>query len=188
MALMTSLADIAYNDPCEEGWEALTLARGTDDDTDTSPFPVTDLMKSNGFDDMLWVVDRDYANARPLLRGFAIWCVKRVEHLVTDPDILNAIKAVERYDSPEGCDEDVVYAARERATAAYDRLCHMEWREGSKERYAVSAMCSVADIDDMYGAVANILYCVECAIGLAGEKDMMQQELCRRLDEYKEDE
>lgn len=191
MALMTSLCDIHEGDPCEYGWAKLTEARDSIDETDTRSFPVTDIYKSNDFADMLWVADKDYSNTAGLLHGFAIWCAKRVEHLVTDPVILNALRVAERYNSPEGCDAGDLYDAWSHANdsvhAPHDisvplAVVSAEW-----------ALAAAIDINDLYGAILGIIEWVSTALhdtaaAQLADVKMMELELCRRLDEYKEDE
>jgi hypothetical protein len=59
------------------------------------PIPFATIVDSNGLDDALWclrTIDFDRA-----LRLFAVWCARRVQHLMTDQRSLDALDVVQRF-------------------------------------------------------------------------------------------
>jgi len=119
---------ILDQEPCVDGWARLLLNKGiidqqTHDDwiddeyihmdgivLPTEPFPLTDILGTNNFDDTLWCL-RCLPEHDSLWRKYAVWCAYQVEHLMRDDRSKNALRVARAY-----AYSAAVYAAR---TAAY---------------------------------------------------------------------
>lgn len=56
MPVLITLNQIRKNKPCKNGWERLFKAQGKTS-PDNVPFPITDVLDSNGIDDAHWCLD-----------------------------------------------------------------------------------------------------------------------------------
>ena len=113
--IYTTLNKIAEHDPCEDSWEkALRILGKTE--ADDEPIAMADILEQMGLDDALFCLrslpeyDREW-------RLFAVWCVRQVEHLLTDQRSKDALDVAERYANGEAT-KDELLAAREAARAA----------------------------------------------------------------------
>lgn len=71
--------------------------------------------------DKLWVVCREELISAKILRLFAVWCVRQVEHLMTDERSKKALNVAERYAHGNATNEELVDArAAARAAARAD--------------------------------------------------------------------
>jgi hypothetical protein len=69
MTYRVTLDEIRANRPCKDGWEKLLKSKGKTV-ADDEPFPLADVLESNGLDDALWcprALDRCHDNAVRLL-------------------------------------------------------------------------------------------------------------------------
>lgn len=64
------------------------------------------------------------------LRLFAVWCARRVQHLMTDPRSINAIDVAERYANGEATDDEL--------TAAWDAAGAAAWDAARSAAYAAA--------------------------------------------------
>ena len=91
----TTLNKIRPHSPCAPGWEKLLTHLGKTL-ADDEPLSFAVILESNGLDDALWCCrcapeyDKDW-------RLFSVWCARQVQHLISDPRILNAIDVAERF-------------------------------------------------------------------------------------------
>ena len=108
---------ILDQDPCVDGCARLLLNKGiidqqTHDDwidyeyihmdvivLPTEPFPLTDILGTNNFDDTLWCL-RCLPEHGSLWRKYAVWCAYQVEHLMKDERSKNALRVA--WDFAEG--------------------------------------------------------------------------------------
>ncbi len=124
----TTLNKIRAHGPCEDGWRKLLKHLGKTE-ADDEPLPLLTVLDSNGLDDCLWCLrsvpehDREW-------RLFAVWCARKVQHLMTDPRSLAALDVAERFANGTATAEelaaardaawDAAWAARAAWDAAWD--------------------------------------------------------------------
>jgi hypothetical protein len=93
--ICTTLNKIREHGPCEDGWHKLLKHLGKTE-ADDKPLPLLTVLDSNGLDDCLWCLrsvpehDREW-------RLFAVWCARKVQHLMTDPRNIAALDVAERF-------------------------------------------------------------------------------------------
>ena len=113
--ITTTLNKIRDHSPCKEGWEKLLKHLGKTK-ADDEPLPFAVIVESNGLDDALWCCrtaperDREW-------RLFAVWCARRVQHLMIDPRSVAALDVAERFARGEATVEELA-AAWDAARAA----------------------------------------------------------------------
>lgn len=111
-----TLNKIRAHSPCKSGWEKLLRHLGKTH-ADDEEFPLSVVLDSNGLDDALWCCrclpeyDREW-------RLFAVWCARRVQHLMTDPRSIAAIDVAERYAIGDASDDELLAAWAAAGTAA----------------------------------------------------------------------
>jgi len=114
--ITTTLNKIRDHSPCQEGWGKLLKHLGKTK-ADDEPLPFAVIVESNGLDDALWCCrtaperDREW-------RLFAVWCARRVQHLMIDPRSVAALDVAERFARGEATVEELA-AARD---AAWDAV------------------------------------------------------------------
>ena len=112
--ITTTLNKIRDHSPCQEGWGKLLKHLGKTK-ADDEPLPFAVIVESNGLDDALWCCrtaperDREW-------RLFAVWCARRVQHLMIAPRSVAALDVAERFARGEATVEELA-AAR---AAAWD--------------------------------------------------------------------
>lgn len=74
-------------------------------------------LKECPFQDRLWVIAHTGLVSEKLMRLFAVWSARQVQHLMTDPRSLAALDVAERFANGE-VDESVLSAARSAARFA----------------------------------------------------------------------
>ena len=93
--ITTTLNRIRACNPCATGWSQLLDGlgkRAADDD----PLPYADIVRINGIDDALWACRAEPQHGREW-RQFAVWCARKVQHLMTDPRSIAALDVADRY-------------------------------------------------------------------------------------------
>jgi hypothetical protein len=116
--ITTTLNKIRKYGACEDGWRKLLkhLGKTTADD---EPLHLLTILESNGLDDTLWCLrtvpehDREW-------RLFSVWCVRRVQHLMTDPRSLAALDVAERAANGVATQEELDAAGAAARAAAGD--------------------------------------------------------------------
>lgn len=83
-----------------------TLGRGWGDDT---PIPYGVIVESNGLDDALWCCRAEPQHAREW-RLYAVWCARRVQHLMSDPRSVAALDVADRHARCEASDSELAAA------------------------------------------------------------------------------
>ena len=78
---------------------------------------VIEKLDGNGLDDALWAL-RDAGGHDRELRLFAVWCARRVQHLMTDQRSIDALAVAERYAKGQATDEQLAEAADAAEAAA----------------------------------------------------------------------
>ena len=93
--MKTTLNRIREHSPCAEGWSKLLTYLGKTS-ADDEPLEIATIVESNGLDDALWCLQAVEGEDRKI-RLFAVWCARRVQHLMTDPRSLQALDVAEAY-------------------------------------------------------------------------------------------
>jgi hypothetical protein len=103
--MRTTLNQIRVHHPCRDGWEKLLRGlnkTASDDET----LWIDQVLDHNGLDDALWCL-RAVDGCDKEIRLYAIWCARRVQHLMTDPRSVAALDVAERYARGEASDEEL---------------------------------------------------------------------------------
>ena len=115
--MFTTLNKIRAFQPCEEGWKKL-LKHLNKTKADDEQLSIITILDSNGLSDALWCL-RAVEGYDKEIRLFAVWCARRVQHLMSDPRSITAIDIAERYAFGQATDDDL-RKARDAAGAAWD--------------------------------------------------------------------
>ena len=113
--ITTTLNRIRAQRPCTAGWTKLLRGLGKTE-ADDAPLPYADIVHINGLDDALWCCRAEPQHGKEW-RLFAVWCVRQVQHVLTDPRSLAVLDVAERYARGEATDVEL-NAARAAAQAA----------------------------------------------------------------------
>ena len=111
----TTLNKIRERQPCTRGWRNL-LTHLNKTQADDEPLALATILDSNGLDDALWCL-RAVEDHEKEIRLFAVWCARRVQHLMADPRSVAALDVAERHANGEATDGELA-AARAAARAA----------------------------------------------------------------------
>jgi hypothetical protein len=103
--MRTTLNKIRAHSPCRDGWEDLLRGLGKTA-ADDEPLWIDQILNINGVDDALWCL-RAVENCDREIRLYAVWCARRVQHLMTDPHSIAAFDVVERYARGEASDAEL---------------------------------------------------------------------------------
>lgn len=106
--ITTTLNRIREHEPCEDGWANL-LARLGKTSADDAALPFATILEINGLDDALWCCRAEPQHEKEW-RLLMVAYARRVEHLITVPEVKNAIDVAERHANGEATDEEL-YAA-----------------------------------------------------------------------------
>jgi hypothetical protein len=108
--MKTTLNKIRAHHPCREGWEDLlrVLNKTAADD---EVIWIDQILDINGLDDAIWCL-RAVENCDREIRLYAVWCARRVRHLMTDPRSIAALDVVERYARGEASDAELAAARK----------------------------------------------------------------------------
>ena len=103
--LTTTLNRIREHNPCLLRWKKLLKHLGKTE-PDDEPLTYLTILESNGLDDALWCcsVEPKYDKE---WRLYAVWCARRVQHLMTDPRSLKALDVAEAYAYGNASDEEL---------------------------------------------------------------------------------
>ena len=149
--LTTTLNRIRVHSPCREGWEKLLRGLGKTQ-ADDEPLPYADILRINGLDDALWCCRAEPQYEREW-RLYAVWCARRVQHLMTDPRSVAALDVAERHAHGQPTDDELTaakYAARYAAGVAAEAAAGAAARDAAwvaaeaAARYAARAAARVA--------------------------------------------
>ena len=114
--MKTTLNKIREHSPCTSGWEKLLTYLGKTK-ADDEPLSLLTILDSNGIEDALWCLRAVEGRDREI-RLYAVWCVRQVQHLLTDKRSLDALDVAERYANGDATDAELT-AAAEAARAAW---------------------------------------------------------------------
>ena len=99
---------------CGDEWTKLLAALGKTA-PDDEPLPFTIILVVNGLDDALWCCRAEPQYAKEWWQLMVAYA-RRVEHLITVPEVKNALAVAERYANGKATDEEL-YAAWDAASA-----------------------------------------------------------------------
>ena len=104
----TTLNKIRARGPCSDGWAKL-LRHLDKTQADDEPVSLLTILDSNGLDDALWCLRAVDGHEREM-RLYAVWCARRVQHLMTDPRSVTALDVAERHAKGEATDAELAAA------------------------------------------------------------------------------
>ncbi len=125
MTIYTTLNKIRAHSPCSVGWAKLLRHLGKTQ-ADDEPLALVTILESNGVDDALWClracddIDRE-------ARLYAVWCARRVQHLMIDQRSLAALDVAERYANGGVTDTELSAARAAAWDAAWDAAGNAAW-------------------------------------------------------------
>ena len=91
------------------------------------------------FEDRLWVIMRSELVSDKLIRLFAVWCARQVQHLMTDDRSINALDVAEKFANGLATDKELAAAS-----AAAWAASAAAWAASAAASYAASAAASYA--------------------------------------------
>lgn len=162
--ITTTLAAIRALEPCQEGWRLLKKHLG--DMPDNQPFPMVEILNSNGLKDCLWAL-RSRPDLSSLWRLLAVDCARKVEHLMTDERSINALNVAECYALGNATDEELeaarIASSEAASSAARVAACVVAWN--------ACAPCAASAADAAVRVAARVAArnaCAPCAASAAG--------------------
>lgn len=93
--MITTLNKIRAENPCENEWGKLLRHLGKTK-ADDEPLDMLIILESNGLDDCLWCA-RTLPEYDKTWRLFAVWCARRVQHLMLDPRSVAMVDIADRH-------------------------------------------------------------------------------------------
>ena len=116
--IYTTLNSMRAHHPCQDGWKKLLKNLGKTS-ADDDPLPFAAILESNGLYDALWCC-RAAPEYHTTWRLFAVWCARKVQHLMTDTRSITALDVAERYANGQASAEelDTAWAAAMAAARA----------------------------------------------------------------------
>ena len=114
----TTLNAIRAHCPCTDGWKKLLTHLGKTE-ADDEPLDLITVLDSNGLDDALWCL-RAVEGCDREIRLYAVWCARKVKHLMTDQRSRDAPDVVERYAHGEASEAELIAAWDVAWDAAWD--------------------------------------------------------------------
>jgi len=131
--MKTTLNQIRKHSPCHNGWTQL-LRSLNKTQPDDEPLWIDEILDHNGISDALWCL-RSVEGCEREIRLYALWCARRVQHLITDPISIAALNVVEQSVHGEASAEDVA-SARVAARVAAQVAAHAAARAVAAEMTA----------------------------------------------------
>ena len=145
--MITTLNKIRAFQPCEEGWKKL-LKHLNKTKADDEQLSIITILDSNGLSDALWCL-RAVEGYDKEIRLFAVWCARRVQHMMTDPRSIAAIDVAERYAFGQATDDDLRKARDAAEDAAEDAA-----RAAQEKKKKNCARCA-RKLNTEYGDLQN---------------------------------
>ena len=106
--LTTTLDRIRAHGPCKSGWEKLLRGLGKTQ-ADDELLPYADILRINGLEDALWCCRAEPKYSKEW-RLYAVWCARRVRHLMTDSRSVAALDVSERYAHGQATNDELAAA------------------------------------------------------------------------------
>ena len=123
--MKTTLNAIREHQPCADGWAKLLRHLGKTK-ADHEPVLIRTILDSNGLDDALWCLRAVTGHDREI-RLYAVWCARRVQHLMIDPRSIAALDVAERYANNLATEHDLEAARDAAGEAAGDAAWAAAW-------------------------------------------------------------
>ena len=136
--MKTTLNAIREHQPCADGWAKLLRHLGKTK-ADHEPVLIRTILDSNGLDDALWCLRAVTGHDREI-RLYAVWCARRVQHLMIDPRSIAALDVAERYANNLATEHDLE-AARD---AARDAAWAAAWAAAGDDARAAAGAAALA--------------------------------------------
>jgi hypothetical protein len=140
--MRTTLKQIRAHRPCHDDWEKLLRGLGKAA-ADDEPLWIDTVLDHNGLEDALWCL-RSVEGCDREIQRFAVWCARRVRHLLTDPRIVAALDVAERHARGEASDEELEAARGLAAEAALATWAAARDGRGDARQWAASAAYAAA--------------------------------------------
>ena len=175
--ITTTLNRIRDHHPCADGWAKLLKHLGKTH-ADDEPLPFSVILESNGLDDALWCCRAEPQYAREW-RLFAVWCVRQVQHLMTDRRSIDALDVAERYANGHATDAELETAWAAALDAAWDAAGDAAGDAAEAARAAAEAA------RDAWAAAWDAAWAARAAAGAAA-RDAQSRELLRVITETEE--
>jgi hypothetical protein len=134
--MKTTLNKIRVHSPCKEGWQKLLRGLGKTA-ADDEPLWIDQILDINGLDDALWCL-RAVAGCDREIRLYAVWCARRVQHLMTDPRSIAALDVAERHARGEASDKELAEAWAAAAAAAWTAAWPAAWAAAAEAARAAA--------------------------------------------------
>jgi len=168
--MQTTLNRIRAYQPCKEGWEKLLKHLGKTK-ADDEPLSLLTVLDSNGIGDALWCM-RAINGRDKEIRLYAVWCARKVQHLMKDPRSLAALDVAERFANGEATEEELAkawYAAWAAANAAsWAAVCDSSWASAGATKSAAAWAAALAAVcDEAWAAVCDAAWAAANAAGMA---------------------
>jgi hypothetical protein len=138
---VTTLNKIREHAPCIDGWKIL-LKSLNKTSADDEPLSFRTILESNGLDDALWCTRTAPEHAGEW-RLYAVWCARRVQHLMTDARSLSALDIAEKHARGETTDRELI-VARDAALAAILELAQGGYAAEEASRVTAGVPASAA--------------------------------------------
>ena len=113
--MKTTLNKIRAHHPCRDGWEKLLRGLGKTQ-ADDDPLWIDQILDCNSLSDALWCL-RAVEGCDREIRLYAVWCARRVQHLMVGARSIAALNVAERHARGEASDEELEAARSGEATA-----------------------------------------------------------------------
>jgi len=117
--ITVTLNQIRRHSPCEDGWRKLLVSKGKTQ-ADDEPFPLEDVLDSNGLYDCMWCLRALGPEHHGWMRHFAVDCAEDVRHLLIDERSLEALAVARRFADGKATDDELAaaWAAARAASSA----------------------------------------------------------------------
>ena len=153
--MKTTLNAIRAHQPCANGWTKLLRHLGKTQ-ADNEPVRIITILDSNGLDDALWCLRAVTGHDREI-RLYAVWCARRVQHLMIDPRSIAALDVAERYANNLATEHDLEAARAAAWAAARDAA-------GAAARDAARAAAWAAALDAQENQLRQMLAASEATL------------------------
>jgi len=144
--MKTTLNKIKAHQPCIQGWKQLLKHLGKTK-ADDEPLSLLTILDSNGLDDAIWCM-RAIDGRDKEIRLYAVWCARKVQHLMKDPRSLAALDVAERFANGEATEKELAEvwdAARDAANAAsWAAVCDASWASAGATKSAAAWAAALA--------------------------------------------
>lgn len=172
--MRTTLNKIRAHSPCCDGWEKLLRHLGKIA-ADDEPLLIETILDSNGLDDALWCLQAVDGQEREI-RLYAVWCARRVQHLMPDPASVAVLDVSERYARGRATGEELE-AAR---AAAWEAA-----KEVRAQRVSRAAEAAARDSADTAANTAEVAAAADWAALARGTAAAVENERTAQAEELR---